>query len=231
MAAGVNLVVGGVTVGAGMAVSGGAVVSVGNAVVSPGRLLVTTNTAAVTALDVYSSSTGNVLSGRVITGSGGNILSLTEGVNTLLQVSAAGLASVGNNGLLVSVGSATMASGLVVVAGGATLTAGSLSVTGSLSVSASTATASGLAAYASTAGFTSDVILGQTVLNGNLLTLTDNTPTLLFQVRAKPECASLDEHFAMRCDVPTPSHDANIGRCKTLGMPSSRPVSKCKLTE
>jgi filamentous hemagglutinin len=182
---GLEVVNGGMTLGGGLVSTGGTQFAAGNAVFNPGGLLVTASSPTATAFDVYSSSTFGVLNGRVVAGSGGNILTLTEGLNTLFQVTSDGLTTVGN-GLTVAGGSATVASGLNVDGSMLVSGASSISISGAVSISPTGASAAGLDAYASTSSpYTGNAISGRiaTGSTANLLMLTDLSSTVLFNVR------------------------------------------------
>ena len=85
---GLDIAAGGLTVGTGARIAGGLGVTSGNVLVKTGALQVTPTGQSVNALDVLSSSTTNVITGRVPAGSAGNAMSLfvTSG-STLFQVS------------------------------------------------------------------------------------------------------------------------------------------------
>jgi hypothetical protein len=173
------------TLGGGFVSSGTTQFTAGNAVINPGALLVTASTPSATAFDVYSSSTFGVLNGRVVAGSAGNILTMTEGLNTLFQVASDGLTTVGN-GLNIAGGSATVASGLHVAGGMLVSGASSISMSGAVSVAPTGASAAGVDAYASTSSpYTGNALSGRIAAGStaNLLSLNDLSSAVLFNVR------------------------------------------------
>jgi hypothetical protein len=178
-----------------------------------GTLSITSGSASATTLDVFASTLpagGNALLGRVVAGGfNGNAVFLSEGANTLFQVTpwhwcetfqsvcervvflrlqlrTNGLATFPKGGIVVQQGGMTTVSGLFVTGTVADIT-GDTVQHGSVSISSAVATGPVVAILDNTVGYSGNLIQGRSaagVVDGNALFLTDSTATdTLLQVR------------------------------------------------